>query len=208
MPISETARIAALAGALAALGGCATSLGGPPDSVTLPVAGRSVTVAGPPGFCIDAQSTTTGAPGAFVLLADCALLGGTPIDTPPVGAVLTASVASAPAGEGDAPTLTLVRLARYLETPTGRALLGRSGEGVRVLASRNRGEVLYLFVEDRGPQPVAGIDPRFWRAFLDIEDRLVVLSLLAFEDGGIDPQQALDLVVRFADATGRANAAP
>ena len=41
----------------------------------LDVAGRAVTIAAPPGFCIDPDSITSGADGAFVLMSDCGLLG-------------------------------------------------------------------------------------------------------------------------------------
>ena len=49
---------------------------GSPSRTKVNVAGQAVTIAAPPGFCIDAESTTVNADGAFVLMSDCALLGG------------------------------------------------------------------------------------------------------------------------------------
>lgn len=203
MPISDGPRAAVLA---LLLGGCAAGLSGTaPDRTTVTVAGRNVTVAAPPGFCVDERSTSLGPAGAFVLVSDCALLGA-PATEPPVGAVMTASVSAAPL-EGETPAQSLAALESFVQTAAGRAMLGRSGEGgrIRVLASQQRGDALYLYVEDRGAQPVADIEPRFWRAFLDVGGRLTALSLLAFEDAGVSPQQALDLLAGFADATTRAN---
>ena len=67
-------------------------------------------------------------------------------------------------------------------------MLGRSGQPdrVRILATQTRGDVLYLLIEDRGRLPIAGIDRRFWRAFLEVNGRMTALSVLGFEGAGSD----------------------
>ena len=65
--------------------------------------------------------------------------------------------------------------------------------------------MLYVLVEDRGRQPIAGIDRQFWRAFLEVNGRMTVLSVLGFEGAGVAPQQGLDQLAALAAAIQRAN---
>jgi hypothetical protein len=204
MRTSEAVVLAAL-GLLAACDPAA--MGTAPSRTSVTVAGRSVTVAAPPGFCVDAASTAVSAEGAFVLMSDCALLGAAASSPSPVASALTASIsAGGLTGEGDAVD-TLEDLQAFAATPDGRALLGRSGrpERVRILASQLQDGVLYVLVEDRGPMLVAGIDRRFWRAFLEVNDRMAVLSELGFEDAGSDPQQGLNQLAALARSIQAAN---
>ena len=213
MPISETLRAAALGGAaLLGLTACDPSMtgGGSASRTAVRVGGESITVAGPPGFCIDSEASNTTSDGAFLLLSDCRLIAGT---TPakgkaPVGAALTASISpGGMGGEGDDPVQTLEDLSEFVNTPEGRALLGRSGEsrGVRILKTVTRRDVLYVLIEDRGPQPVAGVDRRFWRAFTDLGDQMAVLSVLSFEGSGVDAQEGFRLLAAFADRLKASN---
>ena len=186
--------------------------GGSPSRARVTVAGRPVVIAAPPGFCIDAPSTTTTTAGAFVLMSDCTLLGqqGPRNRAAPVGAALTASVSSGGlGGEGDGEAATLDDLEAFLDTADGRALVGRSGRAdrVRILSKQQKGDVLYVLVEDRGQQPIAGIDPRFWRAFLEVNGRMTVLSVIGFEGTGPGLQDALDKLAATAAAIRAANPA-
>ena len=215
---SHVLRAGALALAGLALAACdpatmAVMSGSSPSRAKVTVAGRQVVVAAPPGFCIDAPSTTMTNAGAFVLMSDCALLGQGGARTggrAPVGAALTASVSSGGlGGEGDDEAATLDDLQGYLDTADGRALVGRSGraERVRILAKQLEGDVLYVLVEDRGQQPIAGIDPRFWRAFLEVNGRMTVLSVIGFEGTGPGLQDALNQLAATAAAIRAANPA-
>lgn len=204
-----------LAGLL--LAGCdpatmAAMSGNSPSRAKVTVAGRPVVIAAPPGFCIDAPSTTMTSAGAFVLMSDCALLGAQSSRTgaTPVGAALTASVSSGGlGGEGDDAAASLDDLQDFLDTPDGRALVGRSGRAdrVRILSRQQKGDVLYVLVEDRGQQPIAGIDPRFWRAFLEVNGRMTVLSVIGFEGTGPGLQDALNELAATAAAIRAANPA-
>lgn len=212
VPPARTRLRAGLLLALLALAACEPLgvSGSSATRITVAAGGQPVTIAAPAGFCIDSSSTTVGKQGAFLLLSDCALLGrpgaGAP---PPVGAALTASVSTRGFGPGGSPaTQSLADLERFAATPGGRALLGRSGksEQVRILAHRTEGEVFYVLIEDRGDQSMAGIDPRFWRAFLELNGRLTALTELRFGPGPHDPQASLALLAAFVAATKAANA--
>ncbi|HMQ95236.1 MAG TPA: hypothetical protein PKA33_21355 [Amaricoccus sp.] len=211
MRISDRPRAAALLIAGLALAACEGLPGaGGPSRATVSVAGEPIVIAGPPGFCIDRETLNVSDFGAFALMSDCALLAGGDRSGVISGAALTASISSGGlGGEGDDPVQSLADLAAFAQTGEGRAMLGRSGSanGVRILATQQRGEVLFVLVEDRGPQPIAGVDRRFWRAFLEVKDRMAVLSVLGFEDAGLDPQAGLDLLAAFVAALQRANPA-
>jgi hypothetical protein len=211
MQISDALRAGALAG-LVALAACDQTgiAGASPTRTTLNVVGQPVTIAAPPGFCIDPDSTSVTVDGAFVLMSDCALLGKTADARPAVAAALTASVSSGGlAVEGDDPLQSLEGIAEFAASPEGRAVLGRSGrsDSVRILATETRGDVLYVLVEDRGPQPIAGIDRTFWRAILELNGRMAVLSVLGFEGAGLGAQAGFRNIVTFADTLQAVNGA-
>lgn len=193
-----------LIAAFALLAGCdpAAMGAGSVSRQTVTVSGRPVTVAAPPGMCIDAGSTRVDEGGAFVLVGAC------PAEEAEPGAVaLTASVSSGGlTGEGDAAAESLGELSDYLATADGLALIGRSGgaRGVRVVAQQLTQDVLFVLVEDRGPQPIAGLDRTFWRAFLEVNDRMTVLSALGFADGP-GPEEELRQIAAFASAIRAAN---
>jgi len=212
MPTSErrATGLAAVATLMLAAGGFAQAAwAGPATRTKVNVSGQAVTIAAPAGFCVDTKSTTMTTAGAFVLMSDCSLLGGAKTGKPPIGAALTASVSNGGiAGEGDSETGTLDDLEDFAATEDGRAVLSRSGQAgsVRVLTTVKSGDVLYLLIEDRGKMPVAGIDRTFWRAFLDVNGRMVALSELGFEGAGMDRQQALNQLGALAAAIRAANA--
>ena len=205
-PISDGLWAAVLAAALFALAACEGGVGGGiATRETVRVGGAPVTIAAPAGFCVDRRSTDVSAAGAFVLVTDCALLGAQGEGgRAPVGAAMTASI-SAP--EPGAATVTLADLEGYAATPQGRAVLGRSGRGdaIRILETVRQGDVLYMLVEDRGPQPIAGVDPRFWRAFMEVNGRIAALSVLGFEGSGVDAQTGFGFISAFAANIRAAN---
>lgn len=210
MRISEGLRPVCLLIAALALAACDPAMvGNAPSRATVNVAGGPVVVAGPRGFCIDRETLNVTDAGAFALLGDCGELGGGgALARSPQGAALTASIsAGGLAGEGDDPAGSLAEIAAFVQTPEGRALLGRSGRAdrVRILTTRPEGEVLYVLVEDRGPQLIGGVEPRFWRAFLEVRDRMAVLSVLGFEGSGLDEQASLNLLASFVAAMQSAN---
>ncbi len=212
MRISDAVRGAALGLVGLALAGCdpASLAAGSPSRARVSVAGESIVIAAPPGFCVDARSTRVDSGGAFVLMSDCSLLGvGGTTRAPAIGAVLTASVSPGGlGGEGDDPAGSLEDLQGFVGTAEGRAVVGRSGqpERIRILNSQTRDGVLYVLVEDRGRLPIAGIDRRFWRAFLEVNGRMTALSELGFAGAGVSPQEGLNQLAALAAAIKQANA--
>ncbi len=219
MRISEIAAIAALP-LLAACAGLGMS-GSAPNQTTVTVGGQRVTILAPAGFCIDRSSTSVTSAGAFVLVSDCQLLspsratdptgaGAVEDEREPIGAALTASLSPTGLGEAGPATNSLSDLARYARTPEGLAMIGRGGrsQGVRLLESAERDGVLYLHVEDRGAGPIPGLEPRYWRAFFEVNGRLTAVSQLGFAGSGIDRQSGLNLVSAFVQAIRAANPAP
>jgi hypothetical protein len=207
-PLRPAATGLALLLALAACDPATMGAAAGPSRARLNVAGQAVTIAAPPGFCVDKESITSSADGAFVLMSDCGLLGAASGDRKPVGAALTASISTGGfVGEGDTAAGSLEDLKEFAATPEGRAVLGRGGRSdrVRILNTQVSGDVLYILVEDRGAAPIAGIDRQFWRAFLEVNGRLVALSVLGFEGAGIGPQDALNQLAALARATQAAN---
>jgi hypothetical protein len=201
-------RLALLLPAALALAACAEGVGfSAPDRTRVTIAGAPVTIAAPAGFCIDDASTTNSERGAFVLVSDCALLGRPNGDAPPVGAVLTASVSANPALVAEGGETTLDDLEAFLDTPRGRAVLGRSGDAqrTRTLQTTRRGDILYVLVEDRGQQPLPGVEPRFWRAFMTVNGRMAALSIQGFEGASPGPEGALNTLAAFAASIRAAN---
>lgn len=193
-----------------ALAACETTGFGPaPSRVSLRVSGEAVNIVAPAGFCVDSESTSVDANGAFVLLGDCQLFNPAgPTRGNVVGAALTASISSGGlGGENDAPVQTIADLKQFVGTREGRALLGRSGDSqnVSILSTTERDGVFYVHVEDRGTQPVAGVEPQFWRAFLELGDRFVVLSVLEFQGAGVSSQESLNLIASLATSLKRSN---
>lgn len=200
----------AVVAAAALLAACdpATMAGSQASRARLDVAGQTIVIAAPAGYCIDPKSTTRTADGAFVLLSDCSLFGAAGGKPDARGSALTASVSSGSLleAEGDAAD-GLADLEAFAASRRGRAVLSRSGQPdrVRILNTQTSGGVLYVLVEDRGRLPIAGLDRQFWRAFLEVNGRTVALSDLSFQGGAASPQGALNRLAAFARAIQSAN---
>lgn len=208
-----TMRGVAAAAVLALLGGCdpatmAAMGGGAPARAKFDVAGAPVTIAAPPGWCIDQKSARKTGDGAFVLLTDCGLLGKPGAKVGRKGVALTASVSDGSLFEAEGDADGLADLQDFAASREGRTVLGRSGQAdrVRILATQASGGVYYVLVEDRGKLPIAGLDRQFWRAFLDVNGRTVALSSLGFT-GASDAQSSLNELATFAKWIQAANKA-
>lgn len=205
-PIFNLARAAALGLGLLALAACEPG-GSGAARTTVSVAGERINIAAPPGFCIDRHSTNVTPEGAFVLVSDCGLLGNrTRAATKTIGAAMTASISTQGLGAGGT-AQSLAEVEAFASTSEGRAVLGRSGQvsRIRILDTQTKGDVLYILVEDRGAQPVAGVERQFWRAFLEVKGRMTALSVLGFQGSGVSPQQSLNYLASFATAIQQAN---
>jgi hypothetical protein len=164
--------------------------------------GQQVAVEPANGFCLAEEAIETSDRSAFLLLGDCAIedpAGNAPpveglLDLPSgVPGIITISISGDPGFSrvgGDAGNLA--DLQSFVETSEGRALLGRGGDGdqVAVADSRRIGNTLYVLVEDSdGGVPV--LAPRFWRAFLELNDRLAVVTISGFRDRPLPEEEML-----------------
>lgn len=168
------------------------------------VAGGTVVVAGPSGFCIDTIASRDNREGALVMLAACrSLAGGGPGTGRARGAILTASVTPAPA---PAPVGELaLPLAAYFATDEGRAALSRAGDAatVEVMDSRPDGDLFTLHLRDSAPFPGGTVAAEYRRAILDVNGRMVTVSAYGLPGAGV-PGAAL--LRDFAAAIRRASA--
>lgn len=190
---TSRALLLAGAGALAACQGFVPVTRAAPTQIAL--AGSSVVVTGPPGFCIDPAATRDGVK-AFVLMGSCASIAGDPDARKPAApGLVTVTVSSDPDTFVDVATASAA-LERFFRSDAGRATLSRSGraESVRVLDSRTRGGTLYFHVRDTSPGGPAGTVPDYWRALTNVGDTLVTVTVVGFENRPIAAEEGRALI--------------
>lgn len=170
-----------------------------PESIT--VAGSSVVVGGPRGYCVDPTATRDGTK-AFVLLGSCASIARDPLrPRPDVPGIMTVVVSSDPETYVDV-TRSAAALERFFRSEPGRATLSRVGQAgtVDILDVRTGGGALYVRARDTSPTPVAGMDDEYWRALLNVNGRLVTVSVVGFTERPMSSDNGLAIV---QEATGR-----
>ncbi len=189
-----------LAGAVLALTGCADGIEvgrAAPQSIV--VAGDSVVISGPPGFCVDRGASRDSGDRAFVLLGSCAAISRNPRQpSPGVPGLLTVTVSNGWAEEAAVRDM-LSEMAAFIETPDGRAALSRSGraETVDVLETQVRGDTLYIHARDSSGGQI-GVAPDYWRALFGVKDRLLTVSVVGFEEAPISEDAGLSVLDAFA----------
>jgi hypothetical protein len=164
--------------------------------------GKQVAIEPAYGFCLAEEAIETSERSAFLLLGDCAIEdpagSGAPVDgaldlPSGVPGIITVSISGDPGfSQPDSQAGDLADLQSYVETPEGRALLGRGGNGdeVRVADTRRIGNTLFVLVEDtNGGVPV--LASRFWRAFLEVNERLAVVTISGFRDRPLPEEEML-----------------
>jgi hypothetical protein len=164
--------------------------------------GHQVAVVPAEGFCLAREAIETSDRSAFLLFGDCAI--ETPAASGPSGAaerlelppgvpgIITVSISGDPGFSRPGGAAGLADLQAYVESPEGRALLGRGGDGdqISVADSRRIGDALYVLVEDAdGGVPV--LAPRFWRAFVELNERLTVVTISGFRDRPLPEEEML-----------------
>lgn len=167
-----------------------------------------VTIAGPEGFCVYPFATRDRGAQAFVLLGNCAAITRSEdAPQPAIHALLTASVRETDAIEVASQSDLLDS---FLHSETGRAMLSRdkNPETVRILDSFSRGDVLYVHASDKSESYAPGMTAEHWRAFLDVDGRVVSLAVLGFEADPLSPREGLNAVRDFAEAIRRSNLPP
>ncbi len=155
----------------------------------------------PDGYCVDRRASRPG--DGFAVMAPCATLGAN--DASP-GAIGVATVQIGPPESG-AVAGSETALRDLLESEAGAALLSASGEAeaITILNSQALDNTVTVHFTDAGAAPIAGLQGEEWRAFKDINGRLVTVAVRGLVTAPLQDGTGawlLDLVVNGLLAVG------
>lgn len=167
---------------LRALALCAGALGlaacAVPPEYTGPVKSMSmlagqITANSPAGYCVDPQASKPRK--GFAVMGPCSSMG-TDDASPDVLGVATVQVGPSDSGivlGGEA------ALDTFLQTEAGAALLSREGDPdlVEVITTKTEEEAVIVHFSDRSAPFANGLEAAEWRAFTDIDGRLVTVAV-------------------------------
>ncbi|MEM7722579.1 MAG: hypothetical protein AAF376_09410 [Pseudomonadota bacterium] len=203
-----TSRAALALAYLTVLAGCVPLGGAPPLPPDVRVTRDAIAVPGPSGFCADPTATQDAGDTAFVILGNCAaILNARRAAQPSVPAVLTATISEP--GNGGQISANLSSLDSYFRSADGRRLLSRAqdADSVSILDSRVEGDAFFIRASDTSAGPVAGVQAEYWRAYMDLNDRIVTLSVLGLEGQSLNAADGLQTLRRFSQRVRTANEA-
>lgn len=176
-----------------ALAGCLTPTDGPSSVPVLrqaALAGGTVIVTPPRGYCIDANSVSDRQGRGFALIGSCNTLTGAASGVFVEPAIITLSVTKAQNGE----TKT--------DSSAFQTALGQG----KILRAINRDNLSLLQVEGGARIPPSA-DQRHWRGLMQVNGQVVGLALYGAADGPMTGDQGMRLLVGLADAIQRDSAA-
>lgn len=216
---SKVRRAAAGLGLALALTGCQMTgttgpekqsrFSGPPPS-KMAVAGGQLIVSGPPGYCIDRETSRDDAGrSALVMLSPCRGMGAG-IFAPRAAheAVMTAAVGARPMVTE--PERILPAMQAFAATRQGRAALSRSGEAqdIHIRHMFAEGDVVYMRLTDRGRFAWGTVQPEYWRAVVPAGGRMVSLSVLALPQAPLSDRDGMALLRAFVATVKAGSALP
>ncbi len=182
-----------------------------PKAVRVTAGDVAIVIASPNGFCIDRATIAETVSGAFMFLSDCRVVASTgKAARMPISSILTASISpSGLAGSENGMKPALDTLGQFLATPVGVFTLGKShvNGAVSILETKQTDTALYLLVEDKAFSDDAGVSNRYWRAFTEVNGRLVALSVTGYSDSDPEEKRSLRIIRAFVQAVVDANAA-
>lgn len=208
----QAARAAACLLALGLLAGCGGGFlldAGANAPTQVAVTQDLVVVTGPEGYCVDPTATRNSEDTGFVLLGNCAAIANSRrVVQPATPAVLTAAVA-APSGGGRLAD-SMADLDAFFRSEDGLRLISRAGDpaSVTILETQIEGETFLLHATDTSAGAIDGVQPDYWRAYLDIGNRLATLSVIALEDRALSREESLETLRGFVAAVRQANVPP
>src|SRR6056297_1374182 len=143
-----------------------------------------VVVSGPPGYCIDGAHIRRGASGAFVPMASCESLTGTP-GVPVQAALMTVSV--------------LPRTGAPAQRPTAQEIAASMApiEALDVIDGPDLSMVRFAM---GGGKLLPGGDPRYWRGGMVINGHLLGLSVYGPQGSSLAGPDGQRLLLDLADA--------
>ena len=189
-----------------------------PSRAIFSARGQRIVVEPPQGYCLDGDSVVVNRSAAFALVADC--LDGhevamaqeagqgnvVEIALPRVfPGILTVSISGAPAFGREPGALDAFE--GLLGADDGLKLLGRgkSTEPGKIIATRRIGGALYVLIEEAPEDQTSILAPRFWRAFIDISERLVLVTVSSFSDRTIAEDAMLGFLAQQMARLRRSN---
>jgi hypothetical protein len=176
----------------------------PAQRSAIEIGGKKVTIKGPPGFCIDNQISQFSDDLAFILLGNCRVISPSAFGpSPKVKALLTASI-SGSGGDPDAGSGSIAgslnSLDQFFRSETGRTALSRASDPgtVQVLETFQQDNTFFLRARDTSPGIVPGASDDYWRAYFDLQDQIVSVSVIGFQSDPISPDTGLATLREFA----------
>ena len=159
---------------------------------TLSLLGGDVRARGPEGYCIDQGASN--ARRGFAVMAGCALLSDDADIMPTLDGLITVQF-----GAADTASVTDNEdaFAAFLKSDAGRGLLAGDGDIANmseVATVSDRSGVLARFEDTSGPSLVGTSGPQ-WRGFLDVNGRLVTISVLSFDRNALSRSEGERLLV-------------
>ncbi|MEM7177558.1 MAG: hypothetical protein AAGD47_09675 [Pseudomonadota bacterium] len=183
--------------------------------------GRKIRIAPIDGLCLASEAFDVSSRGVFALIADCggearsvsvsASDGSRTVDLPPsFPGVMTVSISGEYGVDLSGGADTLDELGTFLRTGNGKKLLGRGGapETVEIVEMRRIGDALYVQVLDRGGDTLQVFSQTFWRAFLPINQRLVLTTISGFSARPIGSEEMLSFLALQVAEMRRVNGGP
>jgi hypothetical protein len=188
------------------IGGGGGTGGAPAEAV---VTSDMIVVTGPRGFCVDETATRAEGDTAFVLLGNCAAISASRrADQPEVPVVLTAAISEA--SDTGSIAESIAELDAYFRSEVGRTVLSRTQDAgtVTVIATIAEPDMFLLHASDTSAGAMEGVSDDYWRAYLDLGERIATLSVFALEDRGVTAEDGLGALRAFAATMRQANAEP
>ncbi len=166
--------------------------------------GGAVTVRGADGYCADPSASRPDE--GFAIFAPCLALGE--IDAKAaIPAIMTVQVGQAGSGVvSENPDA----FAAVLESDAGPQILSRSGDGktVDVQSVAKAGDYVVVAFDDSAQSEITGVQDAQWRAFGDISDRLISVSVRGFLQAPLTDPVGKALLARATAAIDAANVPP
>ena len=150
-----------------------TACAAAPPSRSMALVGGEIMVTTPENYCVDGTASRPRA--GFAVIAPCSTLGTG--DAPPA----VFGLATVQVGPADSGSVTGAEAAwrDLLISDSGAALLSAVGRSdtVTVLGSQVQANAVKVHFADTAPPPMAGLQADEWRAFLDLNGRLVTVAV-------------------------------
>lgn len=174
--------------------------------------GREVVLRPLEGLCLSQSSLEVGREAAFAVVTDCLAEAASNPDgdnlPPSFPGLLSVSVSGEPMFAGEDGRAAAIRdLRDFLGTAPGLAMLGRNGSGetVELVEARQVGDALYVHVRDSYGGELDLLAPDFWRAFVQLNGRLTMVTVSGFRDLALPSDTMLSLLAGQLAELRRAN---